>query len=69
MALLREMVANHFLSTFSTANIYMPVQCYHQNLFKAEKSFKKKKREMEADHLCCPHSTSILPNMLAFGCN
>lgn len=41
--LLREMVANHLLSTFRTANIYMPVQVLSINTFsRLENSVKKK---------------------------
>lgn len=44
VALLREMVANHLLSTFCTANIYMPVQVLSINTFsRLENSVKKKK--------------------------
>lgn len=69
VALLREMVANHLLSTFCTANIYMPVQVLSINTFsRLENSVKKKKRKWPhmSDH-CCPHSISILPTCWPLG--
>lgn len=68
VALLREMVANHLLSTFCTANIYMPVQVLSINTFsRLENSVKKKKK-------VAPHVWSLLSPfyfyiayMLAFG--
>lgn len=42
VAVLRETVANHFLSTFPTANIYMPVQYYPTTPFQDWKILLKK---------------------------